>query len=144
MHVRVNTVRGAINPDNATRYLHEKVLPLLRRQAGYRGGMTSVDRAGAVVGVISPWEDKNALEAGEGVAADSRAEAVLMIGGEVTVETFEQVVAEIGNPPPAERCLVRFVSFQTDPAGVDENLAFFKGEDRPAITGSPGFRVCAI
>jgi hypothetical protein len=63
-----------------------------------------------------------------------------MIGGEVTVETFEQVVAEIGNPPPAEGCLVRFVSFQTDPAGVDENLAFFNSEDLPAITGSPGFR----
>jgi hypothetical protein len=50
MHVRVNTVREATNPDNGTRYLHEKVLPLLRQQAGYRGGMTSVDRAGAVVG----------------------------------------------------------------------------------------------
>jgi hypothetical protein len=50
MHVRVNTVRGATNPDDGTTYLHEKVLPLLRQPAGYRGGMTSVDRAGAVVG----------------------------------------------------------------------------------------------
>jgi hypothetical protein len=37
----------------------------------------------------------------------------------------EQVVGEIGNPPPAEGCLVRFVTFQTNPAGVDENLAFY-------------------
>lgn len=102
--------------------------------------MTSIDRAGAVVGLITLWEDKNALEASEGLAADSRAEAASMIGGDVTVETFEQVVGEIGNPPPAEGCLVRFVSFQTDPARVDENVAFFKGEDLPAITGSPGFR----
>jgi hypothetical protein len=140
MHVRVNTVREGTNPDKGTRYLHEKVLPLLRQQAGYRGGMTSIDRAGAVVGLISLWEDKNALEASEGVAADSGAEAVRMIGGDVTVEIFEQVVGEIGNPPPAEGCLVRFVSFQTDPARVDENVAFFKGKDLPAITGSPGFR----
>jgi hypothetical protein len=91
MHVRVNTVRGATNPGNGTAYLHEKVLPLLRQQAGYRGGMTSVDRAGAVVGLISLWEDKNALEASEGVAVDSRAEAVRMIGGDATVDTFEQV-----------------------------------------------------
>ena len=62
-----------------------------------------------------------------------------MIGGDATVETFEQVVAEIGDPPPAEGCLVRFVSFQTDPARVDENLAFCKGEVLPAIKGSPGF-----
>jgi hypothetical protein len=27
MHVRVNTVRGATNPDNGTTYLHEQVLP---------------------------------------------------------------------------------------------------------------------
>jgi hypothetical protein len=106
--------------------------------------MTSVDRAGAVVGVISLWEDKNALEAGEGVAADLRSEAVLMIGGEVTVETFEQVVGEIGNPPPAEGCLVRFVSFQTNPAGVDENLAFFKVRICQRSRDRPDSGPCAI
>jgi hypothetical protein len=63
-----------------------------------------------------------------------------MIGGDATVETFEQVVAEIGNPPPEKGCSVQFVSFQTDPARVDENVAFFKGKDLPAITGSRGFR----
>jgi hypothetical protein len=31
-----------------------------------------------------------------------------------------------GTPPPTEGCLVRFVSFQTDAARVDENIAFFK------------------
>jgi hypothetical protein len=35
---------------------------------------------------------------------------------------------------------VRFVSFDVDPTRVDENIAFFKGEVLPAITGSPGFR----
>jgi hypothetical protein len=139
MHVRVNTVLGT-SPDNGITYLHEKVLPLLHRQVGYRGGMTSVDRAGAVVGLITLWEDKNALETSEDVVADSRAEAVRMIGGDVTVETFEQVVGEIGHPPPTEGCLVRFVSFQIDPAQVDENIAFFKGEDLPTIKESDGFR----
>lgn len=33
---------------------------------------------------------KNALEASEGVVADSRAQAASMIAGDVTVETFEQ------------------------------------------------------
>jgi hypothetical protein len=140
MNVRVNTVRGATNPDNGIAYLHETLLPLLHQQAGYKGGMTSVDRAGAVVGVIALWEDKDALEASEAVAAESRAEAVSMIGGDVTVETFEQVVGEVGNPPPAKGCLVRFVSFETDPARVDENVAYFRAEVLPAIKESPGFR----
>jgi hypothetical protein len=78
------------------------------------------------VGLISLWEDKNALEASERVAADSRTEAVRMNGGDATVDTFEQVVGEVGNPPPAEGCLVRFVSFQTDAAQVDENVAFLE------------------
>jgi hypothetical protein len=140
MNVRVNTVRGATNPDNGIAYLHEKLLPLLHQQAGYRGGMTSLDRAGAIVGVIALWEDKDALEASEAVAADSRAAAVSMIGGDVTVETFEQVVGEIGNPPPAKGCLVRFVNYETDPSRVEENVAFFKAEALPTIKGSPGFR----
>jgi hypothetical protein len=63
-----------------------------------------------------------------------------MIGGDQTVKTFERVVGEIGNPPPAEGCLVRFVSFQMDPARVDENVTFFNGEVLPAIKGSPAFR----
>jgi hypothetical protein len=63
-----------------------------------------------------------------------------MIGGDVTVETFEQVKAQIGKPPPTEGCLVRFVSFQMDPARVDANLAYFNAEVLPAIAGSPGFR----
>jgi hypothetical protein len=83
---------------------------------------------------------KDALEASEAVAAESRAEAVSMIGGDVTVETFEQVVGEVGNPPPAKGCLVRFVSFETDPARVDENVAYFRAEVLPAIKESPGFR----
>lgn len=140
MNVRVNTVRGATNPDNGIAYLHEKLLPLLHEQAGYRGGMTSVDRAGAVVGVIALWEDKDALEASEAVAADSRAEAISLIGGDVTVEIFEQAVGEIGNPPPAKGCLVRFVSFETDPARADESVAFFRADVLPAIKASPGFR----
>jgi hypothetical protein len=67
-----------------------------------------------------------------------------MIGGDQTVKTFEQVVGEIGNPPPAEGCLVRFVSFQMDPARVDENVTFFNGEVLPTSKGSPAFRPCAI
>jgi hypothetical protein len=63
-----------------------------------------------------------------------------MIGGDQTVETFEQVVGEIGNPPPAAGCLVWFVSFQMDPARVDENVTFFNGEVLPAIKRSPAFR----
>ena len=102
--------------------------------------MTSVDRAGAVVGVIALWDDKDALEASEAVAAKARAEAVALIGGDVTVETFEQVVGEIGNPPPTTGCLVRFVSFETDPARVDEGVACFRTEALPAIKASPGFR----
>jgi len=140
MNVRVNTVRGATNTDTGIAYLHEKLLPLLHQQAGYRGGMTSVDRTGAVAGLIALWENKDALEASEAVAAKARAEAVSLIGGDVAVETLEQVVSEIGNPPPAKGCLVRFVSFETDPARLDENVTFFRAEALPAIKGSPGFR----
>jgi hypothetical protein len=38
---------------------------------------------------------------------------------------------------------VRFVSFEMDPARVDEKIAFFKGEVLPAIKGRPGSGPCA-
>ena len=140
MHGRVNTVRGATALADGIPYLDEYVLPLLHRQPGYRGGMASIDESSGVFGLITLWEDATALEASERAAAAARSEVQRLMGGAVTVATFDQVVSAIGHPPPAAGCLVRFVSFRLDPARLGESGAFFESDILPAIRRSPGFR----
>jgi hypothetical protein len=140
VHGRVDTLQGATNLADGRAYLTADVLPLLRRQSGYRGGMASIDESAGVPGLISLWEDGTALEASERAAAGSRSGLVRLAGGDVTVETFDQVVSDIGRPPPEAGCLVRFVQFRLDPSLVGQTAAFFESDIRPAISMSPGFR----
>ena len=99
MHVRVVTVTGAKDIDGGVEFLEEKVKPR-SSQEGYRGFIASADREGGVFAVLSLWDTAEARDASEAALASSRQEAIGVIGGEMKVENFEQLVAEVGDPPP--------------------------------------------
>jgi len=140
MHVRISTINGATDLDAGIRFLGEKVVPELQQQRGFRGITASADRAAGLVAVLSLWETEQDMTASESVASKVRHEALGVMGGDVTVETFEQVVADIGDPPPAVGCTLRVVRVKMDPARVDENIEFFRSEIVPRMKATPGFR----
>lgn len=140
MYVRISTITGATDVDAGVRFLQDKVVPELQQQRGFRGVTASGDRSAGTVGVLSLWDTEQDMTASEGAAAKVRQEAVGVMGGEVTVETFEQVVADIGDTPPAEGCSLRVVRIKMDPARVDDNIEFFKSEIVPTMKATPGFR----
>ena len=63
-----------------------------------------------------------------------------MIGGEMKVEKYEQLVAEVGQEPPGPGSALMVMRISMDPAKVDDNTAFFKSDVAPRITASDGFR----
>ena len=67
-------------------------------------------------------------------------EGLDIIGGDLTVETFEQLVAEVGDQPPGPGSALMVTRISMDPAKVDENLAFFKSDVLPRIKASTGFQ----
>jgi hypothetical protein len=70
--------------------------------------------------------------------AQLRQQALDIVGGELTVESFEQLVEEIASPPtPGSALMVTRISM--DPSKIDENLGFFRSEILPRITATPGF-----
>jgi len=139
MHTRVLTFTGAKNIDGGVDYLRQKVVPLLKEQKGYRGVTASVDRSGGVFGILSLWETEPDREASESALAKARQEGLDIIGGELTVETFEQLVSEVADPPgPGSALMVTRISM--DPAKIDENLAFFKSDVLPRIKAGAGFQ----
>ena len=140
MYVRVSTIKGATDIDAGIRFLEEKVVPELQQQRGFRGVTASADRAGGIVGVVSLWDTEQDMAASESAATKVRQEAVGVIGGDVTVETFEQVVADIGDPPPAVGCCLRVIRVKMDPARINDNIEFFRSEIVPRMKATPGFR----
>ena len=138
MFTRVVTFTGATDIDAGLRYLQDTVAPLLREQKGFRGVTASADRPGGVLGVLSLWEAEADRDASESTLVKAREEGQRVIGGEITVEHFEELLAEI-DKPPAVGCslLVRRISM--NPVKIEENLGFFRQEVLPLMKAQPGF-----
>jgi heme-degrading monooxygenase HmoA len=140
MHTRLVSFEGARDIDAGIKLVQDKVVPLLKAQKGYRGLTASADRAGGVFAVLSLWDTSADRDATESLLAPLRAEGTEVVGGNVKVETFEQLVAEIGEPPPGPGSALMVTRISMDPGKIDDNIAFFKSEIVPQIKASPGFQ----
>jgi heme-degrading monooxygenase HmoA len=139
MHTRVLTFTGAKNIDAGVDFLRQKVVPLLNDQKGYRGITASADRSGGVLGILSLWETQADREASDSALAKARQESIDIVGGELTVETFEQLLAEVDHPPGSGSALM-VTRISMDPANIDENFAFFKSDVLPRFKANAGFQ----
>src|ERR1700704_3827284 len=139
MFTRVLTFTGATNIDDGVAFVRDNATPVLREQKGYRGSTASADRAGGVLGVLSLWETEADRDASFGPMAELRQQGLDVVGGELTVDNYEEVVQEMASPPPVGSALM-ITRISMDPSKVDENLRFFRSEVAPRITAAPGFR----
>lgn len=138
MFVRVVTFTGAKDIDGGLNFLRDTVAPLLREQHGWSGTTASADRTNGVFSVLTQWQDKAALEASESALRKVRADAQDIIGGDLDVGIYEQVVFDIAKPPQiGAGLLIRPTSM--DPAKVDENIEFFTTTVLPQIKATPGY-----
>jgi heme-degrading monooxygenase HmoA len=138
MHNRVLTFTGAKNIDDGVAFVRDNAVPVLQEQKGYRGMTASADRDGGVLGILSLWETEADRDASFGPLAGLRQQGLDVVGGELTVESFEQLVEEMASPPTVGSALM-VTRISMDPAKIDENLGFFKSEVVPRISAAPGF-----
>jgi heme-degrading monooxygenase HmoA len=138
MFVRVVTFTGAKDIDGGLEYLQKTVAPLLRQQGGWAGTTASADRANGVFSVLSLWESEADRDASESATRQVRAEAQDIVGGELSVDAFEEVVFDLVQPPRiGARLLVRPIAM--DPAAIEENIEFFRTEVLPRIKAGSGY-----
>jgi heme-degrading monooxygenase HmoA len=138
MFTRVVQLRGAKDIDAGLAFVRDTVTPVLRQQHGFRGVTVSADRAGGVFGVLTLWETESDRDASDSALLKVREEATKFIGGEMTVDTYEEVALEMVGPPSVgASLLVRSISM--DPGKIEENVEFFKETVLPQIKASPGF-----
>jgi heme-degrading monooxygenase HmoA len=138
MYTRVLTFTGAKNIDDGVAFVRDNAAPVVQRQTGYRGVTASADRDGGVLGVLSLWETEADRDASFGPLAELRQQGLDVVGGELTVESFEQLAEQVASPPTVGSALM-VTRISMDPSKIDENLGFFKREVMPRITAAPGF-----
>ena len=139
MFTRLLTFTGTDNIDAGVTYLREEVLPVLHTQRGYRGVTASASRSERVIGILSLWDTEADRDASDSALGKARQEAAKLVGGDLSVEIFELVVAEIREPADVGSALM-VTRLSMEPAKIDENLGFFNSEVLPRITAEPGFR----
>ena len=137
MFSRVLTFRGAKNIDGGVGVVRD-TLPVLRGLKGYRGVTASADRDGGVFGILSLWETEADRDASLDALAGARQQGLDVLGGDLTVESFEELVVEMASPPTVGSALM-VTRISMDPSKIDENVGFFKSSIVPRITASPGF-----
>ena len=138
MFARVITFTGAEHIDDGVTFVREKVMPTISGLQGYRGMTISADRSGNLVGILSLWESEADRKASDAALAGARQEGLGVIGGQMTVENYEQVMVEMaGEAGPGSALLVQRVSM--DPGVMKDNEAFFAREVAPRIKANPGF-----
>lgn len=140
MQARISTVTGATDIDAGITFLREQVVPQLQQQKGFRGLSASGDRAAGVVTVLSLWETEADLDASESAADKARGDALRVLGGEVSVERYEQGVMELGDTPPGLGTKLHIRHIRMDPGRIDDNTDFFRETVVPEMKSSPGFR----
>ena len=137
MFSRVLTFRGAKNVDGGVGVVRD-TLPVLRGLKGYRGVTASADRDGGVFGILGLWETEADRDASLDALAGARQQGLDVLGGDLTVENFEELVVEMASPPTVGSALM-VTRISMDPSKIDENVGFFKSSILPRITAAPGF-----
>jgi heme-degrading monooxygenase HmoA len=138
MHTRLTTFTGAEHIDEGVAYVRDVAIPVLAAQNGYRGVSVSHDRSNRIVSVLSLWATEADRDASDSALDKTRQEGLGVLGGTMTVENFEQVVAEIVKPPVAGSALT-VTRVSMDPSVVDENIAFFTSTVLPQMKANAGF-----
>ena len=98
MFTRVLNFRGAKNIDGGVGLVRDSATPVLREQKGYRGTTASADRDGGVFGILSLWDTEANRDGSFDALAGLRQQALDVMGGELTVDSFELLVEEIVSP----------------------------------------------
>ena len=139
MHARISIVTDATDMERGLGFIRDEALPQLQQQRGFRGLSASGDRSSGVVNVLSMWDSEADLAASESTADKARNDAVRLMGGQVSVERYEQILSEVGESPPRPGAKLHIRHIRMDPAKIDENLEFFRQNVLPEIKSTPGF-----
>jgi heme-degrading monooxygenase HmoA len=140
-HARV--IRLKTEPSNAERaikQLSSEMIPLLKKQDGFRGAALVGNRKTGDGFSVTYWESEEAMRNAR-PKVRPQAETVLSSTGSKIVDEDEcEVVVQERIQPPKAGVFVRVTTVEADPAKAAEGVAFYKEKIVPVIRKQPGAR----
>ena len=139
--------RMQIPPDAVEKgiaFFKENVVPNARSTPGNAGAVLLVDRnAGTAIG-ITLWETTEALNASEQLGISSRTQGAAATGGSiVNVDRYEQVIADLAQPPKAG-AIVRLNTVAGRPDKIDNVIKFMQKQVLPVLQAQKGYRATLV
>lgn len=138
MYVRTTVVTGVTEMDQGVAFVRDEVQPQLQKQVGFRGISLSADRCSGLLIVLSQWESQSALDGSESIADKSRTAALRIVGGEMRVEQYEQLMWEAYGAGPSVGCKLHIRGIQMEPESITKNFEYFRSNMLPVMKASPG------
>jgi heme-degrading monooxygenase HmoA len=139
MHARVTTVTGASDVDRGPALLRDEVVPQMKQQKGFRGLSAAGDRTAGVFTVLSLWDSRADLQASEGAAERTAASMVRLMGGQVSVELYEETAGESSDTRPGPEAKLHIRHIKVDLNRIDDILDTFRQKVLPDMKTRPGF-----
>jgi len=128
------------NAEKAIKQLSSEMIPLLKKQDGFRGAALVGNRKTGDGFSVTYWESEEAMRNARPKGLP-QAETVLGNTGSKIVDEDEcEVVVQERIQPPKAGVFVRVTTVEADPAKAAEGIAFYKERIVPVIRKQPGAR----
>jgi len=144
-HARVIRLKtDPTNSDTASKRWSSEVLPLLKKQDGFRGATLVGNRKTGDGLSVTYWASEEAMKNAR-AKVRPQAETIMSNAGSKIVDEDEcEVAVQERIQPPKAGVFVRVTTVEADPAKADEGIAFYEEMIVPVIRKQPGARTAIL
>jgi heme-degrading monooxygenase HmoA len=144
-HARVIRLKTEpANSDTAIKQWTSEILPLLKKQDGFRGATLVGNRKTGDGLSVTYWANEVAMKNAR-PKVRPQAETIMSNAGSKIVDEDEcEVAVQERIQPPKAGVFVRVTTVEADPAKTDEGIAFYEEMIVPVIRKQPGARTAIL
>jgi antibiotic biosynthesis monooxygenase len=144
-HARVVRLKTEpTNTDTAIKQWTSEILPLLKKQDGFRGATLVGNRKTGDGLSVSYWESEEAMKNARPRVRPQADTVLAKTASKIVDEDECEVVVQERIQPPKAGVFVRVTTVDADPAKADEGIAFYEEKIVPVIRKQPGARTAIL
>jgi hypothetical protein len=144
-HARVIRLKNEpANSDKTIKEWTSEILPLLKKQDGFRGATLVGNRKTGDGLSVTYWASEEAMKNARPNVRPQAETIMSSLGSKIVDEDECEVVVQERIQPPKAGVFVRVTTVEADPAKADEGIAFYEEKIVPVIRKQAGARTALL
>jgi hypothetical protein len=144
-HARVIRLKNEpANSDKTIKEWTSEILPLLKKQDGFRGATLVGNRKTGDGLSVTYWASEEAMKNARPNVRPQAEPIMSSLGSKIVDEDECEVVVQERIQPPKAGVFVRVTTVEADPAKADEGIAFYEEKIVPVIRKQAGARTALL